>query len=185
MASDFSSNVEEEKGLSHQGNSWKEREGGGIFSCLVLACSPPSPRCLSSGVTSLQCEPRPFPLSQIVLHSTIFAHKGPSIISALALNQYKHWQKFKTFFKGVSNCISVLRYKKVFTLLNYPLSSSLAEMTLQKFIEHLDWFQTKISGTYTLANSQKRVKQTFFSLPSLTWLQNLIFRYRKYFCRQL
>lgn len=42
MASDFSYSVEEKKGLSHHGNSWKEKERGGIFSCLILACSPPS-----------------------------------------------------------------------------------------------------------------------------------------------
>lgn len=41
MASDFNYSVEEKR-LSHQGNSQKEKEGGGIFFCLVLACSPPS-----------------------------------------------------------------------------------------------------------------------------------------------
>ena len=42
MASDFSYSVEEEKGLSHHGKSWEEKERARIFSCPVLACIPPA-----------------------------------------------------------------------------------------------------------------------------------------------
>lgn len=41
MVSDFSYSVKEEKGLSHRGDSWTEKEGGEIVSSLVPACPPP------------------------------------------------------------------------------------------------------------------------------------------------
>lgn len=42
MASDFNYRVEDKKGLSHHGNSWKEKEGEGIFSLPCSTLKPPS-----------------------------------------------------------------------------------------------------------------------------------------------
>lgn len=73
-----------------------EKREEGFFSSLGPDFSPPSYMVSRSGMTSLECKPRPFPHGQILLRTTIFTHQDPSIISALALYQCKYRQKFRT-----------------------------------------------------------------------------------------